>query len=168
MDGEWQAMQPADLPEVAALSERIHPELPEDYAVQAKRLALWPRGCKILRQDGKIMGYAFSHPIIAGNPPPLNAVPEEIDPRADEYYLHDVVVDPALRGRGLASQAIDLLLAEAQAFETAALVSVYGTAPFWERFGFTPVVIEDMAWKLAPYGEGAVFMRRLNEPKVTT
>jgi len=51
-------------------------------------------------------------------------------------------------------------------YENTALVSVYGTASFWERFGFEVIVDdgENMMEKLALacYGEGAVFMVRKN------
>lgn len=42
-----------------------------------------------------------------------------------------------------------------------ALVSVYGAAAFWARFGFARS-IEDMPAKLRPYGAQAVFMERRN------
>ena len=161
MTPEWQPMLDTDLDAVVALSERIHPGLPEDHAIQARRLALWPQGCKVLRHEDRIMGYAFAHPIPAGQPPALNTAPTAIAPQADEFYLHDIVVDPALRGSGLAARVVALLLHEARGFATTALVSVYGTAPFWARFGFAPVS-EDMSEKLEPYGDGAVFMRREN------
>jgi Predicted acetyltransferase len=161
---EWQPMRYHDLAEVVALSKRIHPGLPEDRAVQAKRLTLWPDGCKVLQHDQKVMGYTFAHPIPAGDIPRLNTAPDRIEPDSSEFYLHDIAVDPAVHGRGLAALIIRQLLAEAQAYESSALISVYGTAPFWERFGFAPVVGDEMAERLASYGEGAVFMRRLNRP----
>ena len=154
-------MQPEDLQEVFKLSDRIHPDLPEDYAIQERRLMLWPDGCKVLRHNHAIMGYAFAHPILAGHPPSLNTAPFSIPDHADEFYLHDIVVDPALRGFGAASSCVKLLLDEASSFSTTALVSVYGTVPFWSRFGFEKITLE-MNGKLAAYGADAIFMRRLN------
>ena len=73
-------------------------------------------------------------------------------------------------------EGIEILLfgiVREKGYENTALVSVYGTASFWERFGFEVVVDDDddddddesMMGKLALacYGEGAVFMVRKNE-----
>jgi hypothetical protein len=45
--GRWRAMAAADLPAVNALAERIHPSFPEDAAIFAERLRLYPDGCRV-------------------------------------------------------------------------------------------------------------------------
>lgn len=157
---EWRKMTLGDIEGVIAVADAVHPGLPERAEVMAERVALYPNGCRVLAgPDGKVLGYAISHPIVPGHPPALDSFLREIGPNAVHYYLHDVALLPQARGGGQAQAVITALLEEAEAFEAVALVSVYGTAPFWSRFGFVPVEA-DMAAKLAPYGEGAVYMIR--------
>lgn len=155
----WRAMQNADLSAVMQVANEVHQDLPEDQAVFAERLALYPQGCLVLQMGDQIVGYAISHPIKAANPPALNQFLGEISPQAQEYYIHDVALLPHLRGSGLARQGIEALLHQAKTYPSVALISVYGTSPFWERFGFRPSA-KDMGDKLTPYGEGAVYMAR--------
>ncbi|WP_245413629.1 GNAT family N-acetyltransferase [Mangrovicella endophytica] len=148
---------------VTALADRVHPGLPEDQAVFAERLALWPRGCLVLASaDDVILGYAVSHPIRRHEPPSLGKLLRSLPDNADSYYLHDVVVAPEARGKGHAEAGVRRLLDEAQAFPIAALISVYGTAPFWHRFGFELTDGVLPAERLAAYGEDARYMLRPN------
>lgn len=156
---QWRPMRADDLPAVMAVANTIHPDLPEDEAVFAERQALFPQGCWVVEEKGAIMGYAVSHPIMPQTPPALNSLLGSIPPEATDYYIHDVALLPALRGTGLARQGIETLLQVAQDYRQCVLVSVYGTGEFWGRFGFHPSK-QDMAKKLEPYGEGAVFMQR--------
>lgn len=156
---DWVNMAPEDLPEVMALAERVHPDLPEDAEVLAQRLKTFPAGCLVLKLGGAVEGYAFAHPIPANQPPALNTAPEAISPMARMFYIHDFVVAPSQRGSGQAARGVEVLLGLGRAYEGAALISVYGTAPFWQKFGFRPVTSLPPA-KLASYGAGSVFMRR--------
>lgn len=72
---------------------------------------------------------------------------------------------PELRGRGFAREGIEELLATvAKRYSTTSLVCVYGTAPFWGRFGFMPEEVgEEMKKKLLGYGNDAVYLERQNE-----
>ncbi len=157
----WRAMVPADLDAVEALGDRVHPGLPESRAVFAERLALFPEGCIVLPGARGILGYGVSHPIRPGAPPPLDTLLGALPLEAAQYYIHDVVVAPEARGRGAAGAGVERLLGQAARYPTTALVSVYGTARFWRRFGFRESM-SGMAEKLAPYGPDAVFMVRDN------
>lgn len=159
----WRAMEEDDLDGVLALAERCHPGLPEDRAVFAERLDLFPDGCLVLAGRCGIEGYAVSHPIRAFEPPALGALLGAIPADADQFYIHDVAVAPARRGGGIAAAAIACLLARAAGYPTAGLVSVYGTSAFWSRFGFRRAEGVDMAEKLRPYGQDAVYMVRVAE-----
>lgn len=161
----WRGMEEGDLDDVEALGNRVHPGLPEDRAVFAERLALYPRGCLVLAGPSGIDGYAVSHPIRAYEPPALGALLGAIPGDADQFYIHDVVVAAERRGGGVSGGAIRMLLAIAEAYPSAALVSVYGTAGFWSRFGFHPAVGVDMTAKLRPYGPDAVYMVRPREQR---
>jgi GNAT superfamily N-acetyltransferase len=161
MAGEWRAMRADDLDSVLALADRSHPGLPEGRAVFAERLALFPKGCLVLDGGHGIGGYTVSHPIRRSEPPALGALLGSLSADADQFYIHDVVVEPPRRSSGAATAAVARLLDLASDFDTTALVSVYGTVGFWSRFGFAPSP-EDMAEKLRPYGADAVYLVRPN------
>ncbi|MEF2552342.1 GNAT family N-acetyltransferase [Aurantimonas sp. A2-1-M11] len=158
----WRAMKPGDLRAAIDLADRVHPGLPEEEAVFADRLRLFPAGCLVLEDAaGGVAGYAIAHPWTEGAPPKLDTVLGTLPQPADRFFIHDVVVAPEMRGQGLAAPAVERLLEEADTtYASAALVSVYGTVPFWTRFGFVeaPDALPDGA--LAAYGRDARFMIR--------
>lgn len=158
---EWGPMAPQHLDAVEALADRVHPELPESRAVLAERLALFPAGCLVLERPEGIAGYAISHPIRRDEPPALDMLLLGLPVDASQYYIHDLVVAPEARGMGAAAAGVGRLLTVARAFTTTALVSVYGTAAFWARFGFRPSP-DPVGDRLAPYGADAIFMVRDN------
>jgi len=154
-----------DMPEVSRIGDRVHESLPESDAVFAERLTLFPEGCLILTDsDNTVHGYTISHPIRQGQPPELDSFLGEIPSDADQYYIHDVAIMPELRGRGLAAEAIHRLIGIGKRFPTTCLVSVYGTAAFWSRFGFrVPAELDEkLQEKLRGYGEDATYMVRHN------
>lgn len=157
----WRRMAAGDIPALMTLSERVHPTFYEGEAMFADRLALFPQGSLVLPgPDGALAAYAIGYPVRRFAPPPLDTVLGSLPAGADALYVHDVAVAPEWRGRKLAEPAIDRLLSLAEPFGAAVLVSVYGTGPFWSRFGFRSVEDPALRAKLASYGEDAVFMLR--------
>ncbi len=156
----WRPMRASDLDAVLAVGAAVHPGLPESRAMFAERQRLFPGGCLVLESEGAVAGYAVSHPIRRFAPPALDSLLGALPAEADDYYIHDIAILPGQRG-GTSREAITRLLAVADAYPTTSLVSVYGTAGFWSRYGFSPVD-RDMIAKLAPYGAGAVYMVRDN------
>src|SRR5262245_57988445 len=70
MNAAWRAMLKHDMAAIHRLSERVHPDYPEDEAVFDEKLALFPFGCLTLdSEDGRLVGYCFSHPWAKGIPP---------------------------------------------------------------------------------------------------
>ena len=159
----WVPMQKDDIDQVMTLSEIVHPGLPEGRVTQEQRLSVFPRGCFVLKEGSTIHGYAFSHPIRHGLPPELDTAPAQIPQDADELYLHDFVVSAAVRGCGYASAGIKEILRLSDAFAAMALISVYGTASFWGKFGFVPSSAVP-ATQLISYGADAIYMVRPNGP----
>ena len=159
----WRPMIEGDIPGVMRVADEIHPDLPEHEPVFRERLKLFPKGCIVLAQGDDIGGYVVSFPIRHGKPPALNQLLGEIPPDANQYYLHDLAILPMFRGRGAAAECIGRVLEVAKRYPTTCLISVYGTVPFWGRFGFTPEPVDAaMEEKLRGYGADATYLMRQN------
>ncbi|MCJ1316781.1 hypothetical protein MMC15_002102 [Xylographa vitiligo] len=155
----WRKMSVNDVDGVLRIADVIHPDLPESDYVFAERAKLFPEGCLVLVKDDEVCGYALSHPIRFHQPPALDSLLGNIAPDADQYYIHDLAILPIFRGQGLAAECMGKLLAIAKRYPTTCLVSVYGTASFWARFGFVTEPIDAaLSKKLHDYGEDAVYL----------
>ena len=128
----WRGLSVNDIKSLARVADKIHPDLPESDEVFAERVELFPEGCLALLEgkDNEFCGYVISHPIMHHHPPALNKLLGEIASDADQYHIHDLVILPKLRGRGLAQECINKLFAIAKRYPTTCLISVYGTGPF--------------------------------------
>ncbi|ETS81470.1 hypothetical protein PFICI_06472 [Pestalotiopsis fici W106-1] len=164
----WRQLKISDIDAVVSIMAVIHAELPESRDIFVERLRLFPEGCLgLVNEVGELSGYAISHPIRYRQPPELDHLLGQIARDADQYYIHDVCVLPAFRGRGLAPQAIKKLLIVAERYPSACLISVYGTRSFWGRYGFLPPPSIDtsLAEKLLDYGGDATYLeRRKSDP----
>ncbi|KAK4151604.1 acyl-CoA N-acyltransferase [Chaetomidium leptoderma] len=159
----WRPMTENDIAGVMRVADEIHRDLPEHEAVLRERLKLFPQGCMVLVDAEDVGGYVVSFPICRGKPPALNDMLGEIPLDADQYYLHDLAILPRFRGRGAAAECVREILRVAGRYSTTCLISVYGTVPFWGRFGFAPEVVDmGMEEKLRGYGADATYLTRQN------
>lgn len=158
----WRAMSVADLPIVGALATRIHPSYPEDDAVFAERLRLYPEGCLVLTREQEIAAYVVSHPWWHGTPPALNSLLGELPGIPTTYYIHDLALAPETQGSGAGSEIVAMLADRARAAKVSnmSLIAVNGSAGFWQRQGFNPVTELALSPKLRSYGDDAQFMVR--------
>jgi len=158
----WRLMTAADLPAVNVLAALIHPAYPEDDAVFAERLRLYPKGCQVLVQNGKIAAYVVSHPWVDRAPPALNALLGELPARPSTYYLHDIALLSDVRGSGAAAEMVVSLVEQArlERLPSLSLIAVNGSAGFWQRQEFEAVPDGPSAEKLRSYGADAQFMMR--------
>ncbi|MBN8817698.1 MAG: GNAT family N-acetyltransferase [Sphingomonas sp.] len=159
----WRAMQPDDLPAVAAISDAVHGRYTEPLAVYAERHALFPSGCFVFANAEHITGYLITHPWRHEAPPPLGALIGALPSDADRLYLHDLALLPEARGTGAGAQAAQraIAVAAAEGFGRIVLVAVAGADRFWASQGFTPVADANLAAELcASYGPEVVYMRR--------
>jgi GNAT superfamily N-acetyltransferase len=156
----WRPATAADLEAVERIGNAVHVSLQERPEVFANKLALFPQGCFVLARKGEAIGYGIAHPWALGSVPPLDTVMAALPPAPSCLYIHDVVVLAAARGQGAAGVLIDLFEAVARrhALASLALVSVYGTYVFWERYGFQTVSDPDLT--LTSYGASARYMRK--------
>lgn len=164
---EWRAMTTADLDAVAALAAVGFPDHFEGRDCFANRLALNPDGCFVLGGDGvPPRGYLIAYPWTANAAPALNTLIDRIPADAAVIYLHDLALDPAVRGGGWSRPIVERLAADARAagWTALALVAVNDAAPFWNRHGFEAVAAAGLTDLLAGYGAGARYMvRRLTD-----
>ncbi len=158
----WRAMAARDLPAVNRVADAVHPLYPEDDAVFAERLALYPAGCLVLEGNAGVQGYAVAHPWILGRPPALNTLLGHLPEEADTFYIHDVAVLPAARGARHAAAGVALLLETAarDGFGNVSLVAIRGAAGFWEKLGFSVEDAPALHDKLAAYDDAARLMVR--------
>lgn len=159
MTASWRPAGPGDLADIMAIAAVVHPAFPEDEAVFAERLRLYPAGCRLLVDEAGPLGYVVSHPWQLGGCPPLNGLIGAIPAEADAYYIHDLALLPAARGTGAAGTLVALLKdhAEESRLPALSLVAVNGSTGFWQRQGFAERRPADPL-KLASYGADARFM----------
>ena len=166
MNTQWRPMVPGDLDMVMDVAAAVHPGYPESPAVFAERLRLYPAGCRLAEQGGRVLGYAVTHPGRLGWVPKLDSLLGTLPEEADCLYLHDVALLPGARGSGLGAAALAWAreLAAREGFAWLALTSTPEARGYWDRQGFTPGEPQPAA--LASYGGGMSYMlRRLRDPR---
>jgi ribosomal protein S18 acetylase RimI-like enzyme len=164
MKATWRIMNVQDNDSVATIASKVHPGLPERDEVFAQRITLFPDGCYALvsSETTELVGYIISHPIHYRQPPALDSLLEGPLTDLDQYYIHDLALLPEYQGCGYAREIMEILSKTTKRYTTISLVSVYGTAKFWAKYGFLPVEDESLKVKLLDYGEDAVFLERKN------
>ncbi|WP_217245898.1 GNAT family N-acetyltransferase [Streptomyces sp. AC602_WCS936] len=136
--------------------------LSEGRAVLQSRAAASPDTCFVLDVGARTAGYLLALPYPFRRYPDLERAEDTATgpgPGPGNLHLHDIVVAPDLRRRGLARHLLRHLTgtARARGDERISLVAVAGTGPFWTTRGFLPHpgVVPDGA-----YGTDAVYMSR--------
>ncbi len=160
----WRPMTVTDLPATCALSATIHQAYPEDDAVFAERLGLYPAGCHVYTAAESIAAYVISHPWRALDAPALNSLLGKLPATPSTYYIHDLALAPQARETGAATWIVKKLADHARERElhTMSLVAVNGSARFWQRQGFAQTDIPALAEKLRSYcDDDARFMARI-------
>ncbi|MBB2205786.1 GNAT family N-acetyltransferase [Gluconacetobacter takamatsuzukensis] len=162
----WRAMYAHDLPAVLDIAARVHPAYPEGEAVFAERLALSPAGCLVLNDGAGLQGYVLSHPWRTAAPPALDCALGALPARPDCWYLHDIALLPAARGRGAPAAALAILAAHAAGagLSRIALIATGIAGAYWLRAGFTPLDQPEAAPILASYDPRARLMIRAVQP----
>jgi len=155
---EWHPLEAGDLDELCAIAGIAHPNLPERVEVFAEKLRLFPEGCLKFLLNGRMAGYGLSHPWALNAAPRLDAFLGPLPEAPGCFYIHDVALLPAARGRGAAHAFARHAeaLARDRGLRRLALVSVYGTARLWARMGFRPA--RPAGLDLAGYGPDAEYM----------
>ncbi|MGH6761336.1 MAG: GNAT family N-acetyltransferase [Phyllobacterium sp.] len=162
---DWRLMEVADLPSVSLVAAAVHPDFPEDDAIFAERLSLYPEGCFVLTDGTAILGYCLSHPWRSLSIPALDTLLGALPGETTNYYLHDIALLPEARSGGAASRVVSGIADNARrnGFATISLVAVNASGGFWERQGFVVQHEAELDAKLRSYSDDALFMvRQLN------
>ena len=156
----WLPLLESDIEAVDRIAREIHKALPERSEVFAEKLRLFPRGCFKFMFEGRMMGYAVSHPWTLYSIPPLDDFLRELPSNPNCIYIHDIAVLPAARGHNAAGSCIAEIVKVAQQMDIQhlACVSVYGTDMLWARLGFRAVTSYESMSNLSSYGESAKYM----------
>ncbi|MFD2264829.1 GNAT family N-acetyltransferase [Lacibacterium aquatile] len=157
----WRPMRPDDLVETNLIADIVHPAYPEDPAVQADRLSLFPDGCWVAEHQGIIVGYCVAHAGKRQRPPALDSLLGVLPPEVDCLYMHDVALLPTARGTGLGKGIVPLMqdVARRHGFAVIALTSVNDSQDFWRACGFKQIAPDAyLAAKLATYDADAIYM----------
>ena len=126
----------SDLPEIEELARPIYyPLLWEPIDAFSKRIELYPQGGWVAIQDGKIIGYLYSHPWKLDSFVPLGDIIELPD-NPDCYYIHDLAVHVNYRSLGVGNLLAEKAL-EIANFNVINLISVLDSHNFWNKFGFS-------------------------------
>lgn len=158
----WQLISESDFPRVNQIGDFAHPFLFERPEVLAEKMRFLPAACQKLVKNEEIVGYGIAHPWVSFHIPPLNSFLGTLPGKPDCLYIHDVVVLPQARGQHAAGEYIAQMLSVARnaGLPVLALVSVYGTSPMWQRYGFREITDRGLDEKIATYGSTARYMIR--------
>ena len=159
-------MLPADMPAVLHIQRRAHGAgFVESAAVLQRKLELAPRCCWVAEREGQMLAYLYSHPWQGGSPPAVHQLLVELPLQADVWFVHDLALDPAMQGRGLASRLFQHACSQARlAGRTRSLlVALAGAEAFWRRQGYrrldARVHSTPEADLTTAYGAGACLMQ---------
>lgn len=135
----WRPMREEDIGSVAEMAEVVHLDYPENPGVFAACFRHYPKGCHVLEGgDGKIAGYLVSHPGRQDRPPVIDVPLTGLAEPFDCYFLHDLALGSATRGRGFAAEAVRIVLDEAKrlGLGRVVLIAVGDAHEFWSKQGF--------------------------------
>lgn len=158
----WRDMTISDLDAVYRIAAIVHPDYPEDDAVLAEKLALYPGGCLVLEGTDGVTGYVLSHPYPFGQSPALNALLVTLPDAGGCYYLHDIALLPEARGKGAATRSVTMIMDHARdnGFDRIALTAVNYATSYWTRLGFAPANKTGLDNDPDSYGTDALYMSR--------
>jgi GNAT superfamily N-acetyltransferase len=159
----WRPMTDADIDGVVTVARLSFPDHFESRACFENRLALSPAMSFVLvGADEVARGYLFAYPWKGQTAPALNTLIEAIPADADRIYLHDLALDPAVRGGGHTRSIVERLVDQVRAdgWTMMALVAVNDATAFWQRMGFNALTSPELSAKLASYGDDACYMVR--------
>lgn len=161
---EIRTMVEADIPDVLAIQAVCYTALtPESRESLHAKLSASQSTCLVASLCGEAVGYLISLPWAIADPPALNAETCRLPPFPDCLYLHDLAVAPVARRSGAGRTLVEAFLGRLAdlGLARASLVAVQNSVPYWQRYGFRPVVPSaPLRAKLSTYGTDVAYMVR--------
>lgn len=157
----WMPLNYSDLPRLDAIGKVLHPLFPERLEVIEERFNLFPQGfMKLCDKSGQMVGYGIGYPWLLPLIGPIDAFIGTLPKTPDCLYIHDVALLPVAQGKRLAGACIGHMsqVASDLGVECLSLLSVYGTAQAWQRYGFKVIYSEELEAGRAKYGADARYM----------
>jgi GNAT superfamily N-acetyltransferase len=101
-----------------------------------------PSACLLALDGDEALGYLLAQPAYAQNPIEPHVPAGTPPPNADALFLHDLVIAPHARGRGIAHWLIESAFQQAYqaGLSYAASVAMPVSRKFLLRFGFRPAM----------------------------
>ncbi|BCY08405.1 GNAT family N-acetyltransferase [Actinoplanes sp. L3-i22] len=151
-------IEPGDWPAIVTLEAEAYGKQELSETPEALRSRAHPATSFALDLGDRIGGYLLALPYPPGRFPDL-ARAETTAFRSTDLHLHDMVIDPDLRGRGWGRRLAQHLIKTGQllSYEGISLVAVDGAAGFWSSLGFR---VQPRVTLPARYGPDAVYMSR--------
>jgi hypothetical protein len=131
----WRPMTYQDLTEVFQLANKTWgAEYHESFESYKDKFEYYPLGCRVYGIH-QVMGYAIWHPWSSTQPPQLNGILDRTTV-CDSVFLHDIVMEDVLRGKGLSRIVIEECINSHAVVTLAAANKTIKTQHLWEHFGF--------------------------------
>ena len=159
-----------DLKNVLFIQAECYIEVePESLASLQSRLEISPDTCWVVCEDKQVVAYLICHPWVEDNIPALDTKLKSIPQGAQVFYIHDLAVGIAHRGKGIGQTLVKETLSYAQnkKYKKAKLIAVQKSLKFWQSFGFQKLNSLSLENKLTlkTYGLGSIAMENDFERK---
>lgn len=132
----------ADWPQILRIQNEVYYEFhPESEVVMRSKANRGAATCFVaLDHDSAVVAYCLAYPYPADQTASLGIVDATPVTRTDNLFVHDVAVQRASAGRGVAQALFHHLatIARTEGYRTMSLVAVQRAASFWSKMGFTP------------------------------
>ena len=132
----WRQMTIEDISTVSSIAMDIWAAYGETPVIYENKFRTYPTGCYVYDDNNVIKGYVISHPSNLLYPPQLNTS-LALDEEVNCLFIHDIVVLPECRGKGIAHQIIHHILASNPVVSLVACDDEnVQTKDYWLRYGF--------------------------------
>ncbi len=154
----------ADWPAVLRIQSEVYYEFaPESEVVMRSKSACGPSTSFVaVDQNLAVVAYCLAHPYPLNRIAVLGATDLSALPPTDNIFVHDLAVQKATVGRGVAQALFNHLTSVARSlgYRSMSLVAVQQAASFWTKMGFTPSM---QATINESYTADATFMTKIIE-----
>lgn len=132
----------ADWPAILRIQSEVYYEFhPESEAVMRSKANRGAATCYVaLAYNSAVVAYCLAYPYPADQTASLGTVDASPPTATDNLFVHDLAVQKASAGRGVAQALLSHLttIARSEGYRTMSLVAVQQASNFWMKMGFTP------------------------------